>query len=296
MSSIISNNSGTSIDVLPSIRVWRWHFNRRLFSIPASIKRLISYNSLLRLLSLIIFFGGWQILCSIKFEFFIKFGLIPSPVEVFEATIKFLSGAPAVHIKASVTRVLLGFLIAAAAGITLGTLIGWFRKIEGLLLPSLELLRPIPGVAWVPLAILMFPTAETGMVFITFIGAFFPILINTISGVEHYDPLLMRVGQSLGAKRWHIFKDIVIPGALPNIASGLKVGMGNGWFCLITAEILAGRYGIGYLTWESYVTSNYPPIVMGMLLIGLLGALSSRIVGSITSALMPWRVLKKVEQ
>jgi NitT/TauT family transport system permease protein len=142
----------------------------------------------------------------------------------------------------------------------------------------------------------MFPTAETGMVFITFIGAFFPILINTISGVEHHDPLLMRVGQSLGATRGYIFKDIIIPGALPSIATGLKVGMGNAWFCLITAEILAGRYGIGYLTWESYVTSNYPPIVMGMLLIGLLGALSSRIVGYITNALMPWRVLKKVEQ
>ena len=107
------------------------------------------------------------------------------------------------------------------------------------------------------------------------------------------DTVLIRVGQCLGAKPWHIFKDIVIPGALPSIASGLVIGMGNAWFCLVTAEILAGRYGVGYITWESYVTSNYPPIVMGMLLIGLMGAISSWAISRLTSALMPWRSIKK---
>ena len=248
-----------------------------------------------RTLALLIFFGVWQVLCMIGFKFFINFQLIPSPWEVLGATVEFFTSDPGVHIRSSVFRVLVGFVVASALGIVLGVLIGWFQLIEDFLMPPLELLRPIPAVAWIPLAILMFPTAEVGMIYITFIGAFFPVLISTIRAVENilHDIVLIRVGQCLGAKQWHVFKDIVIPGALPGIAGGLTIGMGNAWFCLVTAEILAGRYGVGYITWESYVTSNYPPIVMGMLLIGLMGALSSWAVGRATGALMPWRVIKK---
>ncbi|MEB3359016.1 MAG: ABC transporter permease [Synechococcales bacterium] len=246
-------------------------------------------------MALVIFFGGWQFLCETGFDFFFNFQLVPSPVEVFKATITFLSSDPWVHFQSSIQRVLIGYALAAAIGIVLGVAVGWFEKVEDLLMPPLELLRPIPAVAWIPLAILMFPNAESGMVYITFVGAFFPILISTIRGVESTlsDTVLIRVGQCLGAKPWHIFKDIVIPGSLPGIASGLTIGMGNAWFCLVTAEILAGRYGVGYITWESYVTSNYPPIVMGMLLIGLMGAISSWLVGRITRAMMPWRVIRK---
>lgn len=256
---------------------------------------LLKNRSIRRFLALLIFFGGWQLLCAINFDFFINFQLLPSPVEVFKATVDFLGSDPWVHFRSSIQRVLIGYLIASALGIILGIAVGWFEKVEDLLMPPLELLRPIPAVAWIPLAILMFPNAESGMVYITFIGAFFPILISTIRGVESTlsDTVLIRVGQCLGAKSWHIFKDIVVPGSLPSIASGLTIGMGNAWFCLVTAEILAGRYGVGYITWESYVTSNYPPIVMGMLLIGLMGAISSWAVGRATTAMMPWRVIKK---
>lgn len=248
-----------------------------------------------RFFALVLFFGIWQIFCAVGFKFFINFQLVPSPWEVFNATIEFFLSDPGVHIRSSIVRVLVGFAIASVLGIVLGILIGWSQIIEDLLMPALELLRPIPAVAWIPLAILMFPTAETGMIYITFIGAFFPVLISTIRAVENilHDIVLIRVGQCLGANQWHVFKHIVIPGAMPGIASGLTIGMGNAWFCLVTAEILAGRYGVGYITWESYVTSNYPPIVMGMLLIGLMGALSSWAISRATSALMPWRVLKK---
>ncbi len=248
-----------------------------------------------RVLALVIFFGGWQFLCAINFDFFINFQLIPSPWEVLFATIDFVTSDPWIHFRSSIQRVFFGYLAASVLGIFLGVLIGWFEAVEDLFLPPLELLRPIPAVAWIPLAILMFPNAESGMVYITFIGAFFPMLISTIRGVESTlsDTVLIRVGQCLGANSWHIFKDIVIPGSMPSIASGLTIGMGNAWFCLVTAEILAGRYGVGYITWESYVTSNYPPIVMGMLLIGLMGALSSWAVGRATNALMPWRVINK---
>ncbi len=256
---------------------------------------LFTGRSLRRLIALVLFFGIWQILCVIGFKFFINFQLIPSPWEVMEATVEFFTSDPWVHFRSSIVRVLVGFAVASVLGVVLGIIIGWFQIAEDLLMPALELLRPIPAVAWIPLAILMFPNAETGMIYITFIGAFFPVLISTIRAVENilHDIVLIRVGQCLGANQWHVFKDIVIPGALPGIASGLTIGMGNAWFCLVTAEILAGRYGVGYITWESYVTSNYPPIVMGMLLIGLMGAISSWAVGRGTAALMPWRVIKK---
>jgi NitT/TauT family transport system permease protein len=122
---------------------------------------------------------------------------------------------------------LAGYFFATVIGVGLGILIGWFQKLEDLVFLPLELLRPIPAVAWIPLAILMFPDAESGMIYITFIGAFFPILISTIKGVEGVDMLLLRVGQCLGAGQWYVFKDIVVPGALPSIASGLVIGMGN---------------------------------------------------------------------
>lgn len=256
---------------------------------------LLANRSLRQLLAMVLFFGIWQFLCGINFNVFVDFQFVPSPTEALAATIKFMSGDPWVHFRSSIMRVFWGYGFAAVLGVLLGVLIGWCAAAEDLLLPPLELLRPIPAVAWIPMAILMFPTSESGMIYITFIGAFFPILVSTIRGVESTlnDMVLVRVGQCLGAKPWHIFKDIVVPGSLPSIASGLTIGMGNAWFCLVTAEILAGRYGIGYLTWESYVTSNYPPIVMGMLLIGLLGAFSSWAVSKGMEALMPWRVIKK---
>lgn len=259
----------------------------------ASHRKQLNAQVFRRVLSLFLFFGIWQLLCLNRFNFFINFENVPSPLEVAGATVQFIRSNPMKHIQASTVRVLAGFTIAAALGISLGILIGWFKKVEDLIFLPLELLRPIPAVAWIPLAILMFPNSESGMIYLTFLGAFFPILISTIRGVESTDLLLLRVGQCLGAKQGHIFKDIVVPGAMPSIASGLVIGMGNSWFCLVTAEILAGRYGVGYITWESYVTSNYPPIVMGMLLIGLMGAFSAYAVDRLTCMLMPWRITKK---
>ena len=164
-------------------------------------KRLFANRAAVRCLSLVLFFGIWQVLCIIGFDFFINFQLVPSPVEVLDATVDFFTSEPGVHIRSSIYRVLIGFCVASVLGTVLGLFIGWFQIVEDLMMPWLELLRPIPAVAWIPLAILMFPTAETGMIYITFVGAFFPVLISTIRAVENilHDIVLIRVGQSLGA-------------------------------------------------------------------------------------------------
>ena len=248
-----------------------------------------------RTISLIVFVGLWQILSMTNANLLINFQHVPAPTEVFAAFIAFLDSSPWVHFQSSITRVLVGFSFGALLGILSGLLIGSSHKLEEIFGTPLEVLRPVPAVAWIPLAILMFPDAESGMFYITFVGAFYPILISTQKSVEASlsDRLMIRVGQSLGANSLQLFRDIIFPSSLPGISAGLVIGMGNAWFCLVTAEIIAGRHGLGYHTWESYVTSEYPPIVMGMILIGALGAFSSYIIYVGTNQLMPWRSVVK---
>jgi NitT/TauT family transport system permease protein len=192
------------------------------------------------------------------------------------------------HLRSSTGRVFAGFGAAALLGIALGLAVGRSRRVADLVMPSLEVLRPIPGVAWIPLAILMFPSAELSMVFITFMGAFFPILLSTIHGVEALDGRLLISARCLGARPLQIFHEVVLPGALPHVITGLSIGMGTSWFCLVTAEMIAGQFGIGYYTWESYNLQRYPEIVVGMLLIGVLGMGSSVLVRRAGRWLTPW--------
>ncbi len=190
-------------------------------------------------------------------------------------------------------RVLIGFALAGVVGVTFGLLIGQYKKMSAFFMTPLEVLRPIPAVAWIPLAILIFPSSEASMIYITFIGALFPILLNTIHGVEAVDPRLIASAKSLGASEFSIIREVVIPGALPNITTGLSIGMGTCWFCLVTAEMISGQLGIGYFTWESFTLQNYSSIVVGMLLIGALGMLSSALVRWIGKKFTPWYQLRK---
>ncbi|HGP0600756.1 ABC transporter permease, partial [Pseudomonas aeruginosa] len=181
-----------------------------------------------------------------------------------------------------------GYLLAAALGIALGLAIGRSAWAEALLLPPLEVLRPIPAVAWIPLAILMFPSSEASMIFITFTGALFPILLNTVHGVEALDPRLLASARSLGAGRRALLREVLLPGAGPGIFTGLAIGMGTSWFCLVTAEMISGQWGLGYYTWASYNIQNYDEVVVGMLLIGLFGMGSSGLVKRVGASLTPW--------
>lgn len=232
----------------------------------------------------------WQLLSTLKINLgFISFVNVPSPITVVHSLVEFVQLPDAFnHVKSSVLRVLAGFVIAAIFGIFLGLVIGRSKMVSDLLLPPLEMLRPIPAVAWIPLAILMFPSSEFSMIFITFLGALFPILLNTIHGVEGVDPRLIASAKSLGGKRLAIFREVIIPAATPNIVTGLAIGMGTCWFCLVTAEMISGQLGIGYFTWESFTLQNYADIVVGMLLIGLLGMLSSALIRFIGHRLTPW--------
>jgi len=243
-----------------------------------------------RLASLLACLLFWQVAANARLDFgLFTFTYVPTPSAVLDAAWQLLTGnALLAHLGSSLARVFLGYGVAALLGVALGLLIGRSRWAEDTLLPPLEVLRPIPAVAWIPLAILMFPSSELSMVFITFTGALFPILLNTVHGVEAVDPRLVASARSLGAGRWAILREVVLPGALPSIVTGLAIGMGTSWFCLVTAEMISGQFGIGYYTWESYTLQNYPDIIVGMLLIGVLGMGSSALVKHLGALATPW--------
>jgi NitT/TauT family transport system permease protein len=251
-----------------------------------------------RTTSLLVCIALWQLAVHFRVSLgIVTLANVPAPSDAIPALWSLLhSPKLPMHLYASISRVLVGFCSASVVGVGLGLAIGRYRAVEDTVLPALEVLRPIPAVAWIPLAILMFPSSELSMMFITFIGALFPILLNTVHGVEAVHPRLVATARSLGTKPLALYTEVILPGAAPAIFTGLSIGMGTAWFCLVTAEMIAGQYGIGYFTWESYTLQNYANIVVGMALIGALGMGSSMLVKRIGIALTPWYRLRETRR
>ena len=232
---------------------------------------------------------AWYVATRYKLDFYVRFGNIPTPLDVWRSILEVNHSSKfMVNIGISLRRVLLGFSGAAIVGIALGIMVGRYRIFRSLAMPAMELFRPIPAIAWVPMAIMLWPSNEVSIAFITFIGAFFPILINTVQGVEDIDDVLLRAAHSLGAKEKDVILHVVIPGALQHIFTGLAVGMGVAWVSLIAAEMISGQFGIGYFTWEAYSLISYPDIALGMITIGVLGLLCSKAIHICSRLAMPW--------
>lgn len=236
----------------------------------------------------------WHAATANDFNVFVSFENVPSPLTVGTAFVNHL-GDPEfyIHIKVSLRRILLAYSIAATLGIALGLLVGRSRTARAAVLPYVEIIRPIPAVAWIPLAILMWPSEESSIIYITCLGALFPIILNTVQGVEQTPEVLIRGARSLGARRLQVFWHVVLPAALPSISTGLAVGMGVSWFSLLAGEIISGQYGIGYFTWNAYSLINYPDIVVGMLIIGCLGSLSTYLVRQLMRPALRWNLKQR---
>jgi NitT/TauT family transport system permease protein len=250
-------------------------------------ERLITFA--LGCISIGALFLVWYLGTKYRFEFYIRFKNVPTPAEVFnQLTQVGLSNKYLVNIAISVRRIVTGFMIAIAIGVPMGLLIGKYERVRDLFMPCVEILRPIPAIAWVPMSIMLWPNNEAAIVFITFIGAFFPILLNTIHGVHSLDGVLVRAGRCLGANEAQLFWNVILPGSLPHIFTGLAVGMGVAWVSLIAAEMISGQFGVGYFTWEAYSLVDYPAIMLGMITIGVLGLACSGIIRMVGVLLMPW--------
>jgi NitT/TauT family transport system permease protein len=264
-------------------------------AVPFSLKRWLESGiggALLGSLSIAAVLLAWYLATRYKVEFYVRFGNIPTPADVWRSILDVTHSTKyAVNIGISVRRVLIGFCGAAVVGTVLGVMVGRYRIFRSLALPAMELFRPIPAIAWVPMAIMLWPNNEVSISFITFLGAFFPILLNTVHGVESVDGVLLRAAHSLGAKEKDVILYVVLPGALPHIFTGLAVGMGVAWVSLIAAEMISGQFGIGYFTWEAYSLISYPDIALGMITIGVLGLLCSKAIDLCSKLAMPWMAL-----
>ncbi len=215
---------------------------------------------------------------------------VPAPSEVYGA---FLSNLyePKYweHWSASFTRVFWGFLAAQIIGIPLGLMMAMSRAFHATTFPMLEIMRPIPPLAWVPTSIIFWPTTEASIAFVIFLGAFFTVVVNVIGSARNIDVRYLRAAQSLGSRRSDIFFRIILPAVLPGIVIGMAVGMGITWEVVVAAEMIAGKSGLGYLTWSSYVGGNYPQIIIGMISIGIAGYISSSLIRLLGRRATPWQ-------
>ncbi|MFG1346063.1 ABC transporter permease [Xanthobacter autotrophicus DSM 431] len=240
-------------------------------------------------LALGLFILAWHVVTTHHMVLYVRFLNVPSPAQVLEsARTAFSTGAFFDHIYISCRRIFLGFAIAAVVAVPLGLLMGRFTLLKEFVFPVSEVLRPIPAIAWVPMAIMLWPTNEESIVFITFLGSFFPILINTLHGMANVDEVLVRAARCLGANERATFREVYFPAVLPQVFTGLTVGMGVAWVSLIAAEMISGQFGIGYFTWEAYSLVQYPDIALGMITIGVLGLASSFLIRLAGRLVTPW--------
>lgn len=195
----------------------------------------------------------------------------------------------------SFTRVAAGFVVALVAGIAFGVLLAANRTARSMLFPPFEILRPIPPLAWVPLAILFWPTQELSIIYVTFLGAFFPIVVNIVGGAEQIDTRLLLAARSMGAGQLTTFRRVILPATLPSIAVGGVVGIGIAWQAVVAAELIGGGGesgiggGLGFLIWNSYNGGAIAIVMAGMATLGLIGSATSTVVRVVAGWLMPWQ-------
>ncbi len=199
----------------------------------------------------------------------------------------------------SVRRVFIGFIAAMLLGIPLGLGMAVSRTFYGISFPVFEVLRPIPPLAWVPAAIIFWPTQELSIMFVTFLGAFYTVVINVIGGAQTIDVRYFQAARSMGSSGWDIFRRIILPATIPSIVVGATVGIGIAWAVVVAAEMISGGGsagsmggakggGLGFFIWNSYVGGSYTQIVVGMISIGIAGYISSALLRKMGEMVTPW--------
>ena len=227
---------------------------------------------------------------------------IPPPHDVFYKFLLLIAyGEPVLgrtliqHAEASLFRVLIASSVAFALAIPLGILAGWSKRVREILIPIVEVLRPIPPLAWIPLAYILFAnlpdTVQVSQLYIVFVGAFFPCLVTVFDSAKNTPEELIEMAKVYKAKDWMILRHVVIPHSLQGILTGVRVGLGVGWMSIIAAEMIASSgEGLGYFILTMYeVGGRVSEIVCGIAMIGLIGYLMNFVFIKLERVLMPWR-------
>lgn len=255
---------------------------------PPAWRRLAS--RLVHLWLLVLFLVTWEIVSTVGVRINPQLDvMLPPPTAVFSAAQDLLArGVLLTHIADSLRRVLVAVGVGAVLGVPLGLAMGWSPGFRASLDPLLEFIRPIPPLAWIPLSILWFGIGDTQNEYIIFLAAFFPIVLNAMAGARDVDLYLVRAGLSLGARRRDLFLTVVLPGSLPNIFTGLRVGLGIGWMALVAGELVAAPSGLGYMINNARTLFRSDYILLGMVLIGILGLILDFLMRQLATLAMPW--------
>jgi NitT/TauT family transport system permease protein len=246
-------------------------------------------------ISLATFIALWEMGSRLKLPWV---GDVPPPTVVMKALLPLLTDQGYWYSwYQSSRRVLTGFLAAMFIGIPFGLAMATSRIFRDVSFPVFEILRPVPPLAWVPAAIIFWPTQELSIGFVIFLGAIFTIMLNVIGGARSIDLRFFQAARSMGSSNWDIFRRIVLPGVLPSIIVGCEVGIGITWNVVVAAEMISGGGGaiqssagggLGFFIWNSYIGGSYPLIVVGMISIGIAGYISSSIIRRLGLLVTPW--------
>lgn len=248
-------------------------------------KQLYGFLSVLSILLVLL---AWILLCGVKPD------IIPTPTAVFlrlcDITIHPISKAILpVHILVSLARVLSAFALASIFGVTFGILLGWYETFHDIVWPVFEIIRPIPPIAWIPLIILWCGIGETSKVIIVFIGALVPIVLNTFSGIRQVDPMLLKAAKSVGAGDVATMFEVVLPASLPSIVAGMKTALSTGWMCVLAAEMVVAKQGVGFLIIRGMDSGDSALILTGMIVIGVVSAAITAVLNRLEVKLCPWK-------
>lgn len=240
----------------------------------------------------VVLFVSWYLLTSV-FQA-VSPARFPSPADAWEAaeqlaTTGYAGGTLMTQAWHSVRLVLLGFVVAVGTGVPLGLLMGMSWRAERLINPTFLLLRPIPPLAWVPLAILWFGLGDGSKIFVIWFAAFVPSAINTYTGVRTLDRTLLAAARVHGASTWQMVTEVVVPGALPMIFTGLKLSLQACWTTLVAAELVGAFFGLGRVLMTAAQDVNPGMILFAMGCVALLGAVMTWMLSAIERRVMPWR-------
>ena len=242
----------------------------------------------LRVVAVLALVVAWEIVARVGW---VPVLFLPSPVGVLGEAVEMLrSGELVGHLAASLSRLVAGFVLGAALGVAVGVLVGFFAAAEAVGTPVIAATFPIPKIALLPLLILWLGLGEPSKVAVIALGVFFPMAINTFTGVRQADPLLVRAAVAFGARRWSIVRKVVLPSALPMIFAGLRLGAGTALLLLVAAEMIAVESGIGFLVLHAGNLMQTTKLMVGIVVLSLLGVLSHWALGRLERLAIPWRV------
>jgi sulfonate transport system permease protein len=234
----------------------------------------------------VLLIAGWQAASQLGL---LSSRILPEPWAVAKAFWTLAeSGELWVHLRTSLWRAISGFAIGAGLGLLLGLLTGSFRRAETLLDTTLQMVRNIPALALIPLVILWFGIDETAKLFLLAVGVFFPVYLNTFHGIRSADQGLIEMARSYGLSGWPLYRDVILPAALPSILVGVRFSLGLVWVLLIVAETISAQAGIGYMTMNAREFLQTDVVLVGILLYALLGKLADLLSRGMEKHFLRW--------